>query len=83
MHYPFDFRAFFGKLFPTLVRNQPDATAFVRQPQVAVILPQQQAVFRPGCHHPVGLVGTFCNQIVYQYADIGFISSQYQGRFSL
>ena len=40
------------------------------QPQVRVVLTQEQPVFGPGGHHPVRLIGPLRHQIVDQHADI-------------
>ena len=59
--------------------DETDAQADGRQPLVGVVLPVQQPVFRPGGHHPVGLVGALGHQIVDEGADIALAAAQDQG----
>ena len=44
---------------------------------------QDQAVFRPRCEHPVRFLGTQGNQVVDQYADVGFIATRAPAFFAL
>ena len=47
------------------------------------VLPQHQAVFRPGGHHPVGVGAALGDQVVNEGADIGGGPIQQKRRFSL
>ena len=67
--------------------DEADAVSFFREADVRVVLPVEEAVFRPGGHHPVGFVGALGHQVVQQHADIalaavdkeGFLALQLQG----
>ena len=64
-----------GPLQPFL-RGQAGLVADLRQPQVRVILPQVQPVFRPGGHHPVRFIRSLGGQIVCQHADVRHVPGQ-------
>ena len=53
-----------------LFRNQTSLIALSAQTQIRIVLAEQQTIFRAARHHSVRLVCAFCNQIVYQSADI-------------
>ena len=67
----------------TSVAHQPHPVAVNRHPPVGVVLPVNQAVFRPGGHHPVGLVGPLCHQIVNEYPCVSVPPGQDQRRLAL
>ena len=46
---------------------------------IGIVLPQEGSELRPGSKHPVRLFGSFGNQVVNQYPDIGFASFQNKG----
>ena len=54
----------------------PSSAALGAEPLVRIVLAKQDAVFRPACEHPVGFVGAFCDEVVNEDADVGFISSE-------
>ena len=51
--------------------HKPRAPCKLRQAQVRIILPEEKAVFRTGCHHAVGFVGALGGKIIHQHADVG------------
>ena len=54
----------------TRLRHQADVVPPAGQPLVGVVLPEEQAVFAAGGHHPVGLVGALGDEIVDEGADV-------------
>ena len=56
---------------PSLFVDQTDFIAERCQPQVSVILPQDQTVFRARSHHPVWIGAAFGYEVINQCADIG------------
>ena len=45
-----------------------------REPQVGIVLAQQDAVLRAAGEHAVGLFGPLGDQVVDQHADVGLIA---------
>ena len=57
-------------------RNKSDFATFRRQPQIGIVLPQQDPVLGPRGEHPVGFVHPLRYEVVDQHADIGFVAPQ-------
>ena len=50
--------------------HQPHPAAIGGEAAVGVVLPVDEAVLRPGGHHPVGLVGTLGHQVIDEHPDV-------------
>ena len=56
--------------------GQPELVGAFGQTHVRVVLPKEDAVFRTGGEHPVGLVHALCYEVVDEDADVRFIPSE-------
>ena len=43
------------------------------QPAVSIILPQKHTILGPGSEHPVRLIYTFCNKVIYKHTYESFM----------
>ena len=68
---------------PALIGNQSQPVTQRHQAFVAVVLAQQQPVFRAGGEHPVGLVGAAGHQIIDQHADVGLSAAEHDAGFTV
>ena len=68
-----------GKL---LFRNQAEPVALFQQPQIGVILPQQQAMFGARREHAVRLFRAERHEIVNHHADVSVGAAQNERRFA-
>ena len=59
---------------PAHIIHQPQAAADFGQTHVSVVFTQHQAIFSPAGEHTIRLGYTARNQVVHQYAQIGFIA---------
>ena len=48
------------------------------KPEIGVILPQKYPVLRPGSEHPVRLVHTLRNQVIYKDPYIRFVPAEHE-----
>ena len=53
-----------------------------REPDVGIVLPEQDAVFRPRGEHPVGFIDPFRNEVVDQDTDVRLVPAQDKGLLS-
>ena len=51
------------------------------QPQIRVVLAQEQTILGAGSEHAVRLGRPFCHQVVNQDPDVGFVAPKDDGRF--
>ena len=70
---------FAAVLVPACVIDQSELPPFWREPLIGIVLTQEYAVLGAAGEHPVGLIGAFGDQVIDEYADIGFISSKCEG----
>ena len=68
-----------AKCGPALVIDQTQFPALFGQTQIGVVFAQHQPVFRPGREHAIGLAGPHGDQVIDQYADVGFIATRTPG----
>ena len=71
--------ALFLEVAPPLFIHQAKFTAGLGQAQIGVVLPQQQAVFRPAGEHAVRFRDAAGGQVIDQYADIGLVAARAPG----
>ena len=63
---------------------ESDSPSEFAQPYICIVFPEQQPMLSTRSKHPVGLSSySFCDQIVYENADIGLISGKNQGVIAL
>ena len=80
--------SFFNGVFPVFslpghfTGNEARFKSQRGQPQVCIILTQQQAEFCPAGKHAVRFIGSFGNEVVYHDADVSLIPAQHQRRFA-
>src|SRR3990172_12832952 len=56
---------------------------FFHEAHVCIVMPQEQAVFRPRGEHPVWFFCAFCHKIIKQNSDIRFVPAEDQGPSAL
>ena len=49
------------------------------EPQVGVVLAQEQSVFGAGSEHAIWLDGSFGHQVINQNTDIGLVAAENDG----
>ena len=57
--------------------DQPCPQANMRQPQIGIVLPEQEAVFAARGHHAIRFRRSLGHKIINQRADIGFAAVQH------
>src|SRR3984893_5533806 len=67
---------------PSRLRKQPVLPGLGSQQQISVILPQQEPGISSAGKHPVGLLGAAGDQIINQYADVGFGPAETERRLT-
>ena len=74
----FDQPFFRKNILILFLADQSDAVAFFAEPQIRVILTEQQTILGTACHHTVWLMVFFRYQIVDQNANIRLGTVEYQ-----
>ena len=72
-------RFFLHEFCISFLRNQTDFVPERSEPQVGIVLSQQDAVFGARGEHAVGLVYSFGYQVVDQHSDVGFVAADHNG----
>ena len=67
----------FFRFLPLRIGNQTYLMADFPEPQIRIVLPQQQTVLGPAGHHTIGLEALLRHQIINQHANIGLRTIQY------
>lgn len=65
---------------PSVVVDESDTPPFWGQAQVRVVDPEQEAVLRAGCEHPVGLEASLGDEVVHQDADVRLVAAEGERR---
>ena len=63
--------------------GKADRGGFGGQPQIRIVLPEQQAVFRPAGEHTVGLGATAGHEVIDHHTEICLIAPEDEGSFPL
>ena len=66
----------------SLFRDESDFISFRREPEVRIILTENETVFAPACHHTVRLVCSFGYKVINERSDIRFVTGQNERVFS-
>ncbi len=66
----FDGGVFFLHRPEPFLRHQPHPGAVPGEPLVGVVLPVDEAVLRPGCHHAIRLLRALGHKVVDEHADV-------------
>ena len=63
--------------------HETDLMALLGEPQVCIVLAENQTVFAAAGHHAVGFIGALGDQVVHQGADVGFVAGEDEWLFAL
>ena len=66
------------KTRPALVGHEPDRAPPRRQPQIGIVLPEDEPVLRAARHHAVGLLRPLRHEVIDEDADVAVTAPQDQ-----
>lgn len=61
------------------LRGNSQSDGVRRESRVGIVLSEQDAVFSAGGKHTVRFVNAFRDEVIDEYADIGFVAVQHEG----